>query len=66
MDYRTGQLYEVSDDFRKFLESIPRDERRFFRQVTPTPKQRKRGKVKQNEPCPCGSGKKFKKCCLVR
>jgi preprotein translocase subunit SecA len=24
-------------------------------------KQRK--KVKRNEPCPCGSGKKFKDCC---
>jgi uncharacterized protein YchJ len=22
------------------------------------------GKVGRNEPCPCGSGKKFKKCCL--
>ncbi|WP_420795311.1 SEC-C metal-binding domain-containing protein [Legionella brunensis] len=21
-------------------------------------------KVRRNEPCPCGSGKKFKKCCL--
>jgi hypothetical protein len=21
------------------------------------------GKVEGNEPCPCGSGKKFKKCC---
>ena len=21
------------------------------------------GKVGRNEPCPCGSGKKFKKCC---
>ena len=21
--------------------------------------------VQRNEPCPCGSGKKFKKCCLV-
>lgn len=20
----------------------------------------------RNEPCPCGSGKKFKKCCLVK
>jgi uncharacterized protein len=20
-------------------------------------------KVKRNDPCPCGSGKKFKKCC---
>ncbi|MGB0715243.1 MAG: SEC-C metal-binding domain-containing protein [Phycisphaerae bacterium] len=21
------------------------------------------GKVERNDPCPCGSGKKFKKCC---
>lgn len=21
------------------------------------------GKVKRNDPCPCGSGKKYKKCC---
>jgi uncharacterized protein YecA (UPF0149 family) len=26
---------------------------------------RKPPKVGRNEPCPCGSGKKFKKCCLV-
>jgi preprotein translocase subunit SecA len=22
-------------------------------------------KVRRNEPCPCGSGKKYKKCCLA-
>lgn len=22
-------------------------------------------KVERNEPCPCGSGKKYKKCCLT-
>jgi len=27
---------------------------------------RKPPKVGRNEPCPCGSGKKFKKCCLER
>ncbi len=26
----------------------------------------KQGKVGRNDPCPCGSGKKFKKCCLGR
>jgi uncharacterized protein YecA (UPF0149 family) len=26
--------------------------------VRPTPK------VRRNDPCPCGSGKKYKKCCL--
>ena len=30
----------------------------------PTPIQRARHKVGRNDPCPCGSTKKFKKCCL--
>lgn len=34
--------------------------------VNPTAAQmaRRPPKVGRNEPCPCGSGKKFKKCCL--
>jgi hypothetical protein len=32
---------------------------------TPTPSVAS-GKVGRNEPCPCGSGKKYKKCCLDR
>ncbi len=27
---------------------------------------RTKRRVSRNEPCPCGSGKKFKKCCGVR
>lgn len=36
--------------------------------IPPTPKQMNRiiPRVGRNEPCPCGSGKKFKKCCLVK
>ena len=30
------------------------------------PKKRNMPKVGRNEPCPCGSGKKFKKCCLPK
>ena len=26
----------------------------------------KKGKVGRNDPCPCGSGKKYKKCCLAK
>jgi hypothetical protein len=26
----------------------------------------KKNKIGRNEPCPCGSGKKYKKCCLIR
>jgi preprotein translocase subunit SecA len=29
----------------------------------PPPKQRQNKKVGRNDPCPCGSGKKYKKCC---
>jgi preprotein translocase subunit SecA len=25
---------------------------------------RKKKKIGRNDPCPCGSGKKYKKCCL--
>ena len=28
-----------------------------------SPHQARGGKVERNAPCPCGSGKKFKKCC---
>lgn len=31
--------------------------------VAPKPIKRETPKVGRNEPCPCGSGKKFKKCC---
>ncbi len=30
---------------------------------TPQPKKRKGKKIGRNDPCPCGSGKKYKKCC---
>lgn len=33
--------------------------------VTPKPVKRETPKVGRNEPCPCGSGKKYKKCCGV-
>lgn len=35
-------------------------------QASPSSEKREKQKVKvgRNEPCPCGSGKKFKKCCL--
>lgn len=46
------------------------NELQFFRrmELEPTEKQlaRKPPKVGRNESCPCGSGKKFKKCCLIK
>jgi SEC-C motif-containing protein len=32
-------------------------------EINPKPKQRTVEKIGRNEPCPCGLGKKFKKCC---
>jgi len=32
----------------------------------PLPIRRGGGKVGRNDPCPCGSGKKYKQCCLLR
>ncbi|MBL6931377.1 MAG: YchJ family protein [Rhodospirillales bacterium] len=32
-------------------------------EINPKPEQRIVDKVGRNDPCPCGSGKKFKKCC---
>jgi len=69
MDTRTGEIYDS-----KQFEEIKKKSRRtgelgFFKpmKVNPTPIQmaRRPPKVGRNEPCPCGSGKKFKKCCLV-
>lgn len=34
-------------------------------EIAPTPKQKFKHKVGRNDPCPCGSGKKFKQCCLI-
>jgi hypothetical protein len=46
---------------------IPRQDN-FYRKNNPLPKsvERHAGKTKvgRNDPCPCGSGRKFKKCCL--
>lgn len=51
-DYQHGhpELDEFDDDWLPNLPGLP------FQRETP--------KVGRNDPCPCGSGKKFKKCCL--
>jgi hypothetical protein len=51
------QHEELGDNFDPDSFSVDEVNRRF------EPLQRHRQKVGRNEPCPCGSGKKFKKCC---
>ncbi len=54
------------DEKRKALEGSP------FKIKAPQPSQpeskltKPTGKISRNSPCPCGSGKKFKKCCLLK
>lgn len=62
MDTRDGKIYEP--------EAVEGLKSKYLKQmvIPPTRKQMARTppKVGRNEPCPCGSGHKFKRCCLVR
>lgn len=61
MDMRTGRIWNS-------LADAPVGVREHCREmaIPPTPRQLKKMRVGRNDPCPCGSGIKFKKCCLVR
>jgi hypothetical protein len=63
MDTRDGRIYATNDP-----ESVEGLKSGYLKPmvIPPTEKQmaRKPPKVGRNEPCPCGSGKKFKRCCL--
>ncbi len=67
MDTQTGEIHS-HEDFQKMLAKTPIADRGRFKQmeVEPTPVQmlRKLPRIARNEICPCGSGQKFKKCCL--
>ncbi len=58
MDIRDGRIYESSEV------ELTSEDRQYLRQMEyhPTPYQRTRGRVGRNDPYPCGSGKKFKRC----
>ena len=49
------ELFKIRDDL------LAQAERERAKAVAPPP-----GKVGRNEPCPCGSGKKYKQCCLEK
>lgn len=61
MDTRNGDIIRP-----EFLDKIEAEDKPYVRPMMyhPTPKQRATGRVGRNDPCPCGSGKKFKRCCL--
>ena len=73
MDTRTGRIY-TDEELKEHLDPIEDKEKRIaeagkFIQMKKAPTRnqtyrRPHPKVGRNEPCPCGSGLKFKKCCL--
>lgn len=70
MDVRNGRIYtpEEYEKQRSILMDKEEEECLQDMQVPPTQRQlsRKPPRVGRNDICPCGSGRKFKKCCLVR
>lgn len=72
MDVRTGEIL-TPDRVAMLGPNVSRAcaagrDRPFARpmRLAPTPAQLARRRVGRNDPCPCGSGRKFKRCCLVR
>ena len=66
MNMSSGQLYseEQIKDLKKLLN---KEQLLNFKQVKNVlPEQLVKMKIGRNEKCPCGSGKKFKKCCLTK
>lgn len=65
MDTRTGEIVTEEEALRRFEANASLREFIMPMEIQPTPKQmaRRPPKVGRNEPCPCGSGKKFKRCC---
>lgn len=69
MDTRNGRIFtpEELEKFRSVMMDKEESESLKEMKIAPTQRQMSRNppKVGRNEPCPCGSGAKFKKCCRV-
>jgi uncharacterized protein YecA (UPF0149 family) len=63
MDIRDGRIYES-----EALTNMQDADKEYMKEMEyhPTPFQRAAGRISRNDPCPCGSGKKFKRCCLFK
>ena len=58
MDKRTGEIISGEE-----YDNLSEDESKHFIEIEPTERQIWNKRVRTNDPCPCNSGKKFKKCC---
>ena len=60
VDAKADWLYELPQWDKIFDEE---SKKRLFREQKQSGTVRKEKKIGRNDPCPCGSGKKYKKCC---
>lgn len=66
-DEKVEQLQDKVDDMQNQVAAGKMqavDVAEFMRQMRTKPVVRDYKKVGRNDPCPCGSGKKYKNCCL--
>jgi uncharacterized protein YecA (UPF0149 family) len=62
VEFRTITLSEIPSDRIKELRDF--GEKLFLERVEKIKKQSGKKKLGRNDPCPCGSGKKLKHCCI--
>lgn len=60
---RSGQYYETKLELKRFLDVWKSTHMNVQSSAKKNVPIRKKQKVGANDPCPCGSGKKFKRCC---
>lgn len=68
-ELRKGALqmnFPNKDMMVSYLKELARIEREVNAGETPTPVPQNEGNISRNGPCPCGSGKKYKRCCGKR
>ena len=69
MNCETGEIIDPEswEETMKGFAKGKGDQSKFVEmKLEPTPEQKLKGKVGRNDPCPCGSELKFKKCHLIK
>ena len=63
-DYSMKGVHETHHEVANFTRKTPADAWMYDAgEVKPATRKREGEKIGRNDPCPCGSGKKYKKCC---
>jgi uncharacterized protein YecA (UPF0149 family) len=68
VDLRTGRIVWLKEEAGFLKNAFEGGKTPYFkldRPVTKKELRRKPERIRKNDKCPCGSGKKFKRCCLI-